>query len=242
MIKFIYIFILFLVFSSSLLSKDVETLSDIPGEGIEIENHFKVHVNYRGTLENGVEFDNSFKRKQPFIFQIGLKQVILGWEKGLMGMRVGGKRTLKIPPELGYGSQGAGELIPPNSFLIFEVEVVNAFPPNYTNLTSKDLIYNQIEGLILIDIRTENERKKTGIIKNSIKITAFDTQGNFSPNFIKKFQSVAAINDHVVFISNEGKISAILENVFVEQLGFNNMYSLIGGIQNWINEKKNLIK
>ena len=100
----LFLIIIFLFFSPNVFSKDVEILSDTPGQGLEIKKHFKVHVNYRGTLEDGTEFDSSYKRNQPFVFQIGLKQVILGWEKGLMGMRVGGKRTIKIPPELGYGS------------------------------------------------------------------------------------------------------------------------------------------
>ena len=96
---------------------------------MKLEKHFKVHVNYRGTLVDGTEFDSSFKRKKPFIFQIGLRQVIEGWEKGLMGMKVGGKRTLKIPPELAYGKNGAGDLIPPNAILIFDIEIVDASKP-----------------------------------------------------------------------------------------------------------------
>ena len=240
--NFIYLLSIIIIISPNISSKEIEIISDIPGKGIEIQNHFKVHVNYIGTLENGNEFDNSFKRNQPFIFQIGLRQVILGWEKGLIGMKVGGKRTIKIPPELGYGSRGAGELIPPNSTLIFEVEIVNAFEPGYKKLFSEDLINNKIKDLILIDIRTDKERKKTGIIESSLEMTAFDLQGNFNQNFIKTYQVAATINDHVVFISNEGDISAILANGFVEQLGSKNMYTLVGGIQNWLKEGKNLIK
>ena len=153
--KSTYALIILLLISTNLFAVDIEILSDIPGEGIEIQNHYKVHVNYRGTLEDGTEFDSSFKRKQPFVFQIGLREVILGWEKGLMGMKIGGKRTIKIPPELGYGSKGAGELIPPNATLIFEVEIVDAFEPGYGKLSSDDLIKKQEEDFILIDIRTE---------------------------------------------------------------------------------------
>ena len=240
--NFIYSLILLLFFSSNLLSKDIEILSNIEGWGAEIKNHFKVHVNYKGTLEDGTEFDNSFKRNEPFVFQIGLRQVILGWEKGLMGMKVGGKRTIKIPPELGYGSRGAGKLIPPNATLIFEIEVVNTFAPGYTNLTSEDLIIQQKNNLILIDIRTEKERLNTGIIKNSFGITAFDNKGKFNSNFIKDYQAVATKKNHVVFISNEGDVSATLANGFVEQLNSENMYSLIGGIKNWIKEGRVLIK
>jgi rhodanese-related sulfurtransferase len=237
-----YTFMIFIFFTSNLFSKDIEILFDKPGNGVEIKNHFKVHVNYRGILEDGTEFDNSFTRKEPFVFQIGIKQVILGWEKGLMGMRVGGVRTIKIPPELGYGSRGAGDLIPPNATLIFEIEIVNAFEPNYSKLSSDQIINKEIKGLIIIDIRSEKERKKTGIIEDSIAIAAFDLNGQFNSNFVKIYQGAVVKNDHVVFVSNEGKISAELANSFTEQFGLINIYSLDGGIQNWINQKKLLIK
>jgi peptidylprolyl isomerase len=240
--KFILTIFFILFISFNLYSEDIEILSDIPGTGIEIQNHFKVHVNYRGTLENGTEFDSSYKRNQPFIFQIGLRQVILGWEKGLMGMKVGGKRTIKIPSELGYGSKGAGQLIPPDATLIFELEIVDAFEPGYVKIFSNDLIKKQKEGLILIDIRTQKELKNTGIIEGSLELTAFDLQGNFNPNFLNTYQTAVTNEDHVVFISNEGEISAILANGFVEQLDFKNIYTLVGGIQNWIKEKRPLIK
>ena len=240
--KFLITFFISLIVTSNIFSKNIEILSDFPGTGLEIKNHYKVHVNYKGTLEDGTEFDNSFKRNEPFVFQIGLRQVILGWEKGLIGMKVGGKRTIKIPPELGYGSRGAGNLIPPNAVLIFDIEIVNAFPPRYKELTSDELINQQKDGLLLIDIRTDKERKLTGIIEGSIQMTAFDLQGNFNQNFINAYQNIAKKNDHVIFISNEGEISAILANGFVEQLGSENMYTLVGGIQGWIREKKELVK
>ena len=240
--KSLFIFILILAFSTNLFSKEIEIVSEITGEGLKIENHFKVHVNYRGFLENGTEFDNSYKRKKPFIFQIGLRQVILGWDKGLMGMRVGGKRTIKIPPDLAYGTSGVGNTIPPNATLIFEVEIVNAFRPNYSKINSDTLIKKQKKGLILVDIRTEKERQKTGIIKGSLEMTAFDLKGNFKPNFINDYQATIRTDDHVVFISNKGEISSILANGFVEKLKSKHMYSLIGGIQNWIKEGKKLNK
>ena len=240
--KFLITLFISLIVTSNIFSKDIEILSDVPGNGLEIKNHYKVHVNYKGTLEDGTEFDSSFKRNEPFVFQIGLRQVILGWEKGLIGMKVGGKRTIKIPPELGYGSRGAGNLIPPNAVLIFDIEIVNAFQPRYKELTSVELINKQKDGLLLIDIRTDKERKLTGIIEGSIEMTAFDLQGNFNQNFINAFQNIAKKNDHVIFISNEGEISAILANGFVEQLGSENMYTLVGGIQGWIKEKKALVK
>ena len=82
-----------------------------------------VVVNYRGTLENGKEFDSSYGRG-PFNFPLGAGRVIKGWDEGVAGMKVGGKRILTIPPELGYGSRGAGNVIPANATLIFEVELL----------------------------------------------------------------------------------------------------------------------
>ncbi len=80
-------------------------------------------MNYRGTLENGKEFDSSYERG-PFNFPLGAGRVIKGWDEGVAGMKVGGKRKLVIPPELGYGTRGAGGVIPGNATLIFEVELL----------------------------------------------------------------------------------------------------------------------
>lgn len=93
------------------------------GKGAQASPGQKVSVNYRGTLENGKEFDSSYGRS-PFSFALGAGQVIKGWDEGVAGMKVGGKRKLVIPPELGYGSRGAGGVIPPNATLVFEVELL----------------------------------------------------------------------------------------------------------------------
>lgn len=97
----------------------------VVGEGTEAHKGNKVSVNYLGTLaSNGKKFDSSYDRNEPFTFKLGSGQVIEGWEKGIVGMREGGKRILTIPPEKAYGPNGYPPVIPPNATLKFEVELV----------------------------------------------------------------------------------------------------------------------
>ena len=105
---------------SGLIIEDV-----IVGDGAAAAAGQKVKVHYTGWLTNGTKFDSSKDRNDPFVFPLGAGQVIKGWDEGVQGMKVGGKRKLTIPPGLGYGARGAGGVIPPNATLMFEVELLD---------------------------------------------------------------------------------------------------------------------
>lgn len=97
------------------------------GEGVEAIAGKEITVHYTGYLTDGTKFDSSVDRKQPLSIVLGVGQVIKGWDEGIVGMKVGGKRTLTIPPELGYGSRAVGGVIPANATLVFEVELLKVY-------------------------------------------------------------------------------------------------------------------
>ena len=99
------------------------------GDGTEAQDYNKVVVNYTGKLEDGSIFDSSLNPgREPFTFTLGVGSVIKGWDIGVKGMKVGGRRRLTISPELGYGNNGAGDVIPPRATLIFEVDLLEVEP------------------------------------------------------------------------------------------------------------------
>ncbi len=106
------------------LGDGLEITDEVIGTGTEATAGENVTVNYVGTLTNGTKFDSSYDRNQPFSFVLGASRVIKGWDEGVLGMKVGGKRKLIIPPSLAYGENGVPGVIPPNSTLIFEIELL----------------------------------------------------------------------------------------------------------------------
>ncbi|MBX3651296.1 MAG: FKBP-type peptidyl-prolyl cis-trans isomerase [Burkholderiales bacterium] len=105
--------------ASGLIIEDLVT-----GDGAEAAAGQEVTVHYTGWLTDGKKFDSSKDRDDPFVFPLGGGRVIRGWDEGVQGMKIGGKRKLTIPPALGYGARGAGGVIPPNATLVFEVELL----------------------------------------------------------------------------------------------------------------------
>ena len=106
---------------NGLIIEDIEL-----GQGSEANEYNKITVNYTGKLEDGSIFDSSLKKgRSPFTFTLGVGSVIKGWDLGVKGMKVGGKRKLTIPPELGYGDRGAGSIIPPGAKLVFEIDLLS---------------------------------------------------------------------------------------------------------------------
>lgn len=102
----------------------LEYVEIVVGTGVEARDRKRVTVHYTGCFQDGRKFDSSVDRKKPFTFTLGVGEVIKGWDEGVASMKVGGKRKLMIPSHLGYGSRGAGGVIPPDADLVFEVELL----------------------------------------------------------------------------------------------------------------------
>lgn len=110
---------------AAVASNQFSMIDTTVGQGAEAVAGSNIEVHYTGWLPNGTKFDSSRDRNEGFKFALGAGQVIAGWDEGFAGMKVGGKRILVIPPEKGYGERGAGDVIPPNSTLVFDVELLS---------------------------------------------------------------------------------------------------------------------
>lgn len=99
------------------------------GNGVAAQRGDGLAIHYRGTLDNGTEFDSSYPRGETLDFTLGAGELIKGMDEGLVGLKVGGKRRLRIPPNMGYGASGVPGVIPPNAVLVFEVELMAIRPP-----------------------------------------------------------------------------------------------------------------
>ena len=237
------IFTIFLSLSFQVQSVEIEIINDKPGTGKKIIKHSWVQLEYIGSFENGKVFDTNIGKDRPLVVQMSMKEVIPGFEQGIIGTTKGTKRKIKIPAELAYGKNGGGDIIPPNTDLIFEFEVIDVLDPSYKSVSSDELIDMIENNAVALDIRTEEEWDKTGVIKGSFPETAFDKNGKFQVYVMDKIRALAAAQSqdvNLIFISHDGETASMLANSFSEDLGFTNISVLKGGIKAWQSENKKL--
>jgi len=239
--KYFLIISLFICFN--LNAAEIEIISDKAGEGKKIIHHSWVQIEYTGSFESGEVFDTNVGKNRPLVVQIGMKEVIPGFEQGIIGTTKGTKRKIKIPAELAYGEKGGGDVIPPNTDLIFEFEIIDVLDPHYKMINSDELIDKINNNAVALDIRLENQWDK-GVIEGTFQETAFNKDGKFNVYIMDKVRALAAEesqNIEIVFISHDGETAAILGNAFAEDLGFKNVSVLKGGILQWLKEDRKLV-
>ena len=220
----------------------IEILKDGTGDLAEMGKAVSVH--YEGQLTDGTVFDASKPRGQAFQFTIGAGQVIQGWDQGVTGMRVGETRKLTIPPELAYGSSGAGGVIPPNATLIFTIELLEvSIPIGLGEATPDELLAAQKDGVIIIDIRREEEWLETGIIEGAHTITSFQLDGSLHADFQDKFFALIDNPETPILLyCRSGNRTIMLGNAFIDQLGFTNVTHLSTGILGWQEAGKSTVE
>ena len=239
--KYFLIISLFICFN--LNAAEIEIISDKPGDGKKIIHHSWVQIEYTGSFESGDVFDTNVGKNRPLVVQMGMKEVIPGFEQGIIGTTKGTKRKIKIPSELAYGKKGGGDVIPPNTDLIFEFEIIDVLDPHYRMINSEELTDKINNNAVALDIRLENQWDK-GVIEGTFQETAFNKDGKFNVYIMDKVRALAAEesqNIEIVFISHDGETAAILGNAFAEDLGFKNVSVLKGGILQWLKEDRKLV-
>ncbi|WP_018946067.1 FKBP-type peptidyl-prolyl cis-trans isomerase [Thioalkalivibrio sp. AKL17] len=233
-----------LILPATALAENVQIRDLEKGEGPEVVRHDTVTVHYTGWVyedgeDQGEPFDSSRDRGQPFTLTLGAGEVIPGWEKGLEGMREGGKREIIIPPELGYGSRGAGDVIPPNATLRFEVEILEVERAPFGGLNNNELAgMLERDDVTIIDIRRPDEWAETGVVKGSLRMTAFDERGQFIPQFGQAFTDAVDPDDTVVLICRTGSRTGVLARALADGLGYGDVHNVTDGIKHWLEEDR----
>ena len=239
--KYFLIISLFICFN--LTAAEIEIISDKPGDGKKIIHHSWVQIEYTGSFESGEVFDTNVGKNRPLVVQMGMNEVIPGFELGIIGTKKGTKRKIKIPAKLAYGKKGGGDVIPPNTDLIFEFEIIDVLDPHYKMINSDELIEKINGNAVALDIRLEDQWEK-GVIEGSFQETAFNKDGKFNVYLMDKVRALAgeeSQNIEIVFISHDGETASILGNAFAEDLGFRNVSVLKGGVVQWLKEKRQLV-
>ena len=240
--KYFLIIISFFIFLN-LNASEIEIISDMPGDGKKIIHHSWVQIEYTGSFENGDVFDTNIGKNRPLVIQMGMKEVIPGFEQGIIGTTKGTKRKIKIPSILAYGEKGGGDVIPSNTDLIFEFEIIDVLDPHYKMINSEELIKKIDNNAVALDIRLDSYWKN-GVIKGSFQETAFNKDGKFNVYLLDKIRALAAEesqNIEIIFISHDGDTATTLGNAFAEDLGFKNVSVLKGGILQWLKEGRKLV-
>ncbi|UUX49432.1 FKBP-type peptidyl-prolyl cis-trans isomerase [Nisaea acidiphila] len=214
------------------------TVTDLTvGTGATAAENASVTVHYTGWLMDGTKFDSSLDRNTPFTFTLGAGRVIRGWDQGVEGMKVGGKRELIIPADLAYGERGAGGgLIPPNATLKFEVELISVAAPKFRTIGNADLKSLMDRGVTVIDIRRPDEWEQTGTIPGAKRLTAFDGRGQFVQSFPGALEKLVTRDQEVVLICRTGSRSLALARAMADQAGYTRVYNHGSGILDWVKD------
>lgn len=212
------------------------------GTGKEAVPGDQVRVHYTGWTLDGNKFDSSLDRGAPFNFDLGAGSVIEGWDIGVAGMRVGGKRELLIPSELAYGQRGAPPKIPPNATLKFEVELLAVIDLSYTNVGNVELQDLLDRGVRIVDLRREDEWAETGVIEGSTLITAFDARRRFQPTFLDAFEKLVRPQDEVILICRTGVRTSALSRHLGDKMGYTKVYNVKDGITKWIKDGGSVVQ
>jgi rhodanese-related sulfurtransferase len=224
-------------------NKDIQVKVIKLGKGDEAVTNSRVTVHYTGWLKkDDKKFDSSVDRGKPFSFTLGVQEVIKGWDLGVAGMRVGGKRMLIIPPHLGYGSRGAGQTIPPKAYLKFEIELLAVEAAKYSNINNIELKLLLDRGVEIVDIRRQEEWDTTGIIKDSQKVTSFNENGDFIKTFVQSMMAVTSPEKEVIIICRSGNRTVVIAKFLTEQHGFKKVYNVTNGISKWIKDGFPVVK
>jgi len=233
----------YLLFTQDVSAQEQIKVKDIvKGNGTEAVNFANVSVHYTGWLMDGTKFDSSLDRDSAFSFTVGQGDVIPGWDMGVKGMRVGGKRELIIPPHLAYGKKGAGGVIPGNATLKFVVELLDVALPKFSSVNNTELRDLLAKGTKIIDIRRPDEWADTGIIKGSLKIKSFEENGRLSPDFFPAFSKAVKKDEPVILICRVGNRSSFLSNAISVRAGYTNVINVTDGITRWIAEGNPVVK